>query len=50
MTLKKLEQLLHFITQRIVESSNPVKSIPCGSCARNEMGPNSDIDLMIAIA
>lgn len=49
MTQQKLEQLLDIITQRIVQSSNPIKIILFGSCARGEMGPNSDIDLMVVV-
>ena len=35
------------IVQRVVEVAQPEKIILFGSAARGEMGPNSDIDLLI---
>jgi predicted nucleotidyltransferase len=38
---------LHEIIRRIVEVAQPEKIILFGSAAREEMGPNSDIDLLV---
>jgi uncharacterized protein len=35
------------IVRRIVEVAHPEKIILFGSAARNEMGPNSDVDLLV---
>src|SRR5208337_5243916 len=35
------------IVQRVVEAAQPDKIILFGSAARGEIGPNSDIDLMV---
>ena len=45
---KRVDQsILNEIVQRIVEMTNPEKIILFGSAARGEMGPNSDIDLLV---
>jgi predicted nucleotidyltransferase len=41
------QETLHEIIQRIVEVAQPEKIILFGSAAREEMGPNSDIDLLV---
>ena len=43
-----LEQaILDDIIDRVVEAARPEKIILFGSAARGEMGPNSDVDLLI---
>ena len=39
--------ILADIVRRVVEAAKPEKIILFGSAARGEMGPNSDIDLMV---
>ena len=41
------EETLNEIVRRIVEVAQPEKIILFGSAARGEMGPNSDLDLLI---
>jgi predicted nucleotidyltransferase len=41
------KQILAEIVQRVVEAAQPDKIILFGSAARGEMGPNSDIDLLV---
>ena len=41
------QETLHEIIRRIVEIAQPEKIILFGSAAREEMGPNSDIDLLV---
>ena len=41
------KKILAEIVQRVVEAAQPDKIILFGSAARGEMGPNSDIDLMV---
>ena len=41
------KKILAAIVQRVVEAAQPDKIILFGSAARGEMGPNSDIDLMV---
>ncbi len=40
-------ETLHEIIRRIIEVAQPDKIILFGSAAREEMGPNSDIDLLV---
>ncbi|MCY4109314.1 MAG: nucleotidyltransferase domain-containing protein [Chloroflexi bacterium] len=40
-------QTLDDIVQRIVAAAQPEKIILFGSAARGEMGPNSDVDLLV---
>ena len=40
-------QTLDDIIQRLVEVAQPEKIILFGSAARGEMGPNSDVDLLV---
>jgi len=42
---KKVEELV----QRIVEEVRPLRIILFGSAARGEVGPNSDIDLLVVM-
>lgn len=41
------EKTLQAIVQRIVEVAKPEKIIMFGSAARGEMGPHSDVDLLV---
>ena len=41
------EEKLQEIIRRIVEVANPERIILFGSAARGEMGPNSDVDLLV---
>src|SRR5271157_5846891 len=41
------QKILAEIVQRVVEAAQPDKIILFGSAARGEMGPNSDIDLLV---
>jgi len=41
------EETLQEIIRRIVKVAQPEKIILFGSAARGEMGPNSDVDLLV---
>jgi uncharacterized protein len=41
------QKTLNDIIRRVVEVAHPEKIILFGSAARGEMGPNSDVDLLI---
>ena len=41
------QEKLHEIIRRIVEVAQPEKIILFGSAARGEMGPHSDVDLLV---
>jgi predicted nucleotidyltransferase len=41
------DEILHVIINRIVEVAHPERIIMFGSSARGEMGPNSDVDLLV---
>lgn len=41
------ETILQEIVHRVVEVANPEKIILFGSAARGEMGPDSDVDLLV---
>ena len=43
------EQILNEIIRRIVETAHPRKIILFGSAERGEMGPNSDLDVLVII-
>ncbi len=50
MTDKKLsDEILQEIVHRIVEVAQPENIILFGSAARGEMGPNSDMDLLVVV-
>ena len=42
-----VQEKLHEIIRRIVEVAQPEKIILFGSAARGEMGPHSDVDLLV---
>ena len=44
---KVAQEVLDTIIQRIVEVAQPEQIILFGSAARGEMGPNSDVDLLV---
>jgi predicted nucleotidyltransferase len=46
-TITITQEKLNEIIQRIVEVAKPEKIILFGSAARGEMGPNSDVDLLV---
>jgi predicted nucleotidyltransferase len=41
------EQVLTELVSRLVQTIKPLRIILFGSAARNEMGPNSDIDVLL---
>jgi uncharacterized protein len=41
------EAILQEIVRRVVEAAKPEKIILFGSAARGEMGPDSDVDLLV---
>jgi len=41
------ETLLNEIVRRVVDTAQPERVILFGSAARGEMGPNSDVDLLV---
>ena len=43
------EALLNEIVKRIVEAVKPIRIILFGSAARNKMGPDSDLDLLVVM-
>ena len=43
------DQILNEIIRRIVETARPRKIILFGSAERGEMGPNSDLDLLVVM-
>lgn len=45
----KQQSVLKEIVDRIVDAADPVRIILFGSAARNEMGPDSDLDLLIVM-
>jgi predicted nucleotidyltransferase len=44
---KVTQEVLEKIVQRIVAAAQPERIILFGSAAREEMGPNSDVDLLV---
>ena len=46
-TIQYNDEVLQEIIQRVVEVVQPEKIILFGSTARGEMGPNSDVDLLV---
>lgn len=42
-------QMLDDLVRRIVEAVHPVRIILFGSAARGEMGPNSDLDVLVIV-
>ncbi len=43
------QQALDELVRRIVEAVHPLKIILFGSAARGEMGPDSDVDVMVVM-
>jgi len=43
------EQILQEIVQRVVEVAHPKQVILFGSAARGDMGPHSDVDLLVVM-
>ncbi len=43
------QQALDELVKRIVEAVHPLKIILFGSAARGEMGPDSDVDVMVVM-
>ena len=43
------DQILNEITRRIVETAHPRKIIFFGSAERGEIGPNSDLDVLVVM-
>ena len=41
------DRTLDLIVQRVVEAAKPRQIVMFGSAARGELGPNSDIDLLV---
>ena len=41
------QEVLEEIIRRVVETAQPERIILFGSAARGEMGPNSDVDLLV---
>ncbi len=46
-SMKPDEQKLQELVRRIVEAVHPLRIILFGSAARGEMGPNSDLDVLV---
>ena len=42
-------QILDALVNRIVEAAHPLRVILFGSAARNEMGPDSDLDILVIV-
>lgn len=42
-------QILDDLVNRIVETAHPLQVILFGSAARNEMGPDSDLDILVVV-
>jgi len=47
--MKPDEQKLQELTERIVKAVQPLKIVLFGSAARGEMGPNSDLDVLVVM-
>jgi len=43
------DEIINEIIRRIVETAHPRKIILFGSAARGEMGPNSDLDILVVV-
>lgn len=48
--MKPNEQKLQELTERIVDAVHPLRIILFGSAARGEMGPNSDLDVLVVMS
>ena len=49
MTNIENDQILNEIIRRIAETADPLKIILFGSAERGEMGPNSDLDVLVVM-
>lgn len=49
MTNIESDQILNEIIRRIAETADPLKIILFGSAERGEMGPNSDLDVLVVM-
>lgn len=47
--MKLPEELIQELVARLVEAVHPTRIILFGSAARGEMGPHSDIDLLVVV-
>lgn len=47
--MKPDEQKLQELTRRIVDAVHPLKIVLFGSAARGDMGPNSDLDVLVVM-
>jgi len=47
--MKPDEQKLQELTRRIVDAVHPLRIVLFGSAARGEMGPNSDLDVLVVM-
>jgi len=49
MTNLIIDEIINEIIRRIVETAHPQKIILFGSAVRGEMGPNSDLDILVVM-
>jgi uncharacterized protein len=47
--MQPIKESLHLLVQRIVEAVHPIRIILFGSAAREEMGPDSDVDVLVVM-
>ncbi|MGH7599100.1 MAG: nucleotidyltransferase domain-containing protein [bacterium] len=47
--MKPNEQKLQELAERIVDAVHPLRIVLFGSAARGEMGPNSDLDVLVVM-
>ncbi len=48
-TTQHTSKIIDNLIERIVNAVHPIRIILFGSAARGEMGPNSDIDVMVVV-
>ena len=48
-TMEPDQQQLDLLVRRIVEAVHPLRIVLFGSAARGEMGPDSDVDLLVVM-
>ncbi len=48
-TMQHTSKTIDNLIERIVDAVHPIRIILFGSAARGEMGPNSDIDVMVVV-
>ena len=49
MSIQPLSQAIDQLVEKVVEASHPLKIILFGSATRGELGPDSDIDLLVVM-